>query len=93
MDKTQKQRVYEYMKRHGSITTMQAFRDLNITRLSARIYDLRHDGIPIEQTHVVVKKGNKRTDYDKFFIAESSDGVSRKNVGKESTRSRRGREG
>lgn len=40
--KTQADRVLEYMQKFGSITTMQAFSDLGVTRLSARIYELRH---------------------------------------------------
>ena len=40
--RTQADRVLDYMKKFGSITTMQAFADLGVTRLSARIYELRH---------------------------------------------------
>ena len=40
--KTQADRVLEYMQKFGSITTMQAFADLGVTRLSARIYELKH---------------------------------------------------
>ena len=41
---TQEQMVLKYMKEHNGITTLEAFRDLGITRLSARIYDLRTSG-------------------------------------------------
>lgn len=44
---TQKDRVLQYMKDFGKITTYQAFTDLGITRLSARIYDIIQDGIVI----------------------------------------------
>ena len=40
---TQKKLVYEYMKTHDGITDMDAYRDLQITRLSGRIYDLRKE--------------------------------------------------
>lgn len=70
MRKPQKIRVYEYMKQHGGITSYQAFRDLRITRLSARIYDLRHeDGCLIEQDHIVEKKDGESVVYDKYFIS------------------------
>ena len=48
---TQKMEVYEYMKEHGSITTMQAFR-LGITRLASRIHELRKDGFNISSENV-----------------------------------------
>lgn len=44
---TQKERVKKYMEDFGSITQMDAFRDLGIMRLSARIWDLRADGIGV----------------------------------------------
>lgn len=40
---TQEQQVYEYIKEKGSITTLDAFKDLGITRLSAYIYNLKED--------------------------------------------------
>ena len=33
--RTQADRVLEYIQKFGSITTLQAFRDLGVTRLSA----------------------------------------------------------
>ena len=33
--------VLQYMKDHKGITSMQAFKDLGITRLSAKIFELR----------------------------------------------------
>lgn len=40
----QKQRVLEYVEKFGSISSMEAFRDLGVTRLSAVIFDLKRDG-------------------------------------------------
>ena len=39
--------VLRYMEQYGSITSLQAFEDLKITRLSARIKDLKDLGYPI----------------------------------------------
>lgn len=36
-------RVYEFIKTNGGITTLDAIKFLGITRLSARIYDLKKD--------------------------------------------------
>lgn len=41
--KTQTDRVIEYIEKFGSISTIDAFVDLGITRLSARIWEIRHD--------------------------------------------------
>lgn len=41
---TQKQRVLDYLEKFGSISSLEAFRDLGITRLSAVVFDLKEDG-------------------------------------------------
>lgn len=45
--KGSKPRIIQYMKEHGSISSQDAFRDLGITRLSARIKELRDMGYDI----------------------------------------------
>lgn len=54
-------RVLDYMTRFGGITTQQAFRDLGITRLSARIADLKAAGVRIigEMIEVEDRYGDK----------------------------------
>lgn len=37
------EQILDYMKRFGSISTMEAFTDLDITRLNSRIHDLRKE--------------------------------------------------
>ena len=41
------QRVFDYMKDFGSITTLEAYNDLGETRLSARIFELKDKGFDI----------------------------------------------
>ena len=57
----QADRVLDYMTRFGGITTQQAFRDLGITRLSARIADLKAAGVRIigEMIEVEDRYGDK----------------------------------
>lgn len=45
--KGSKPRIIEYMRKHKGITSQDAFRDLGITRLSARIKELRELGYNI----------------------------------------------
>lgn len=40
-------RVLQYMKEFGSITSYEAFRELGVTRLSAAIFILKKKGIDI----------------------------------------------
>lgn len=42
-----KPRIIAYMKKHRGITSQDAFKDLGITRLSARIKELRDSGYNI----------------------------------------------
>lgn len=44
---TQCEKILGYIKEHGSITTMDAFMDLGVTRLASRIHDLRSEGYMI----------------------------------------------
>ena len=50
--------IIEYIRDHGSITTMQAF-GIGITRLASRVHDLRRFGIPVdrEMVEVLNRKG------------------------------------
>ena len=52
---TQKDMVIDYIVENGSITTLQAFRDLGITRLSARIADIEKDGHEVQRERVTYK--------------------------------------
>ena len=45
--KGSKVRIIKYMQKHKGITSQDAFRDLGITRLSARIKELRELGYNI----------------------------------------------
>lgn len=51
---TQKQRLVEYLERYGSVTPLEALRDLGIYRLSAQIFTLRKEGYDIETETAVV---------------------------------------
>ena len=54
---TQCDRIVEYMDQFGGISQRQATRDLGITRLAARIFNLREQGYVIEN---VKRKGVNR---------------------------------
>lgn len=52
---TQKERIVQYLDDFGSITTMEAFSDLGITRLASRIHELVRNGMPIKKEMVSSK--------------------------------------
>ncbi len=52
MMKGSKPRIIEYMKEHNGITSQDAFKHLGITRLSARIKELRQLGYNISTVMV-----------------------------------------
>jgi 2-methylisocitrate lyase-like PEP mutase family enzyme len=54
---TQNDRVLAYMRSHKGITSLDAYRDLGCTRLSARIADLKRMGIAIGK--VMVDRENR----------------------------------
>ena len=71
--KTQKQQILDHIKEHGKITTIEAAYKYRITRLSARIYELRHDdGIPIDSKRIVKKQEGRTVQYDEYYLRESA---------------------
>ena len=52
---TQNQRVIAYLEQFGSITQLEALRDLGIMRLASRISDLKKLGFTIESTTEAVQ--------------------------------------
>ena len=52
---TQTERVLDYLTQFGSITALEAMRDLGIMHLSSRITELRQRGYPVERDMIEVK--------------------------------------
>ena len=65
---TQADFVLDFMKKHGSISSMQAF-DYGITRLAAVIFVLRKKGYKIDSQDVEVETKNfGKTTYVKYVL-------------------------
>lgn len=58
---THKTRLLDYLKKYGSITSLEAIRDLGNTRLSATIFVLKDEGhsITTEDSKVATRWTNK----------------------------------
>ena len=52
---TQNDRIIEYMREFGSITQLEALRDLGVMRLASRISDLKKQGYAIISRNDKVK--------------------------------------
>lgn len=71
MKTTQKQRIIDYIQQFGSISSWEAYADLGITQLGARIDQLKKDGYEFE-TEWESKKNRygENTTYKRYKIAE-----------------------
>ena len=66
---TQRELILQYIKDFGSITPMQAFADLGITKLATRISEMRKAGMEfrIETVHVKNRYG-KSVSFAKYSL-------------------------
>lgn len=72
---TQAERIMSYINEFGSISSMEAFRDLGITRLAARIADLESDGIRFRRTREAVRnRYGDKVYYIRYSIGEQNNG-------------------
>lgn len=68
---TQRDMVIGYIHDFGSISSWQAFTDLGITRLSARIFELKERGYLFRKEKVKTKnRYGKPVTYDKYLIVK-----------------------
>ena len=63
----QESKVLEYMKKHGSITSLEAARAFYCLALPQRIYDLRNKGYKIAAKYEVNKK--TKVHYVRYTLA------------------------
>ena len=72
---TQAERILAYIEEFGSITQMDALRDLGCMRLASRISDLKKQGYPIKSEVEAVKNRFEETCYIKrYSLAVSESG-------------------
>lgn len=53
--KSQRERIVDYINIHGSITAAEAFDRLGISRLSARLFELKDEGYAFDEEWVTEK--------------------------------------
>ena len=66
---TQKEMVLQHMKERGSISSFEAFTEYGITRLAARIHDLRDDGYKIKGSiHNARNRFGKTVRFERYTL-------------------------
>ena len=67
---TQNKLLLKHLQQYGSITSMEAYELYGITRLSGRIYDLRHMGYAIiGTTESAVNRYGKKVKFRRYALA------------------------
>lgn len=71
---TQRDRVLQYIKDFGCITSWEAYTELGITQLATRVYELKKLGYKFENTrvHTTNRYGNY-THYDEYRLVVDSE--------------------
>lgn len=68
---TQAQKVLEYIRQFGSITQLEALRDLGVMRLASRVSDLRKQGYNIVGKRDAVANRYEEVTYIKRYYEEA----------------------
>ena len=73
MKPTQCQQILEYMRQFGSITQMDALRDIGCMRLASRIADLRNRGYAIGRRMKTSKnRYGKDVNFAEYYLEEDN---------------------
>lgn len=68
---TQCERIIDYIRRFGYITSWQAYADLGITQLGARIFNLKEQGYEFSTTRKsTTNRLGEKTHYDEYRLKE-----------------------
>lgn len=68
---TQAEKILKHLRERGSITSMEAFQMYGITRLSARICDLRRQEVQISNQRQKARNRDGETVYfDRYVLTE-----------------------
>lgn len=69
--KTQKEKIIEHIKKHGSITSFEAYMDLGITQLATRISELKEKGYEFETEWITKKnKDGAVVSFKKYYLVD-----------------------
>ena len=68
---SQKQRIINYIREFGSITDLEASKELGIQQFGARIFDLKKDGYEFKtEWESSTNRFGERTDYKRYYLVD-----------------------
>lgn len=68
---TQRQRIINYIREFGSITSLDAYKDLGITQLAARIKELKGQGYEFETKMESSKnRYDEPVSFKRYYLAD-----------------------
>lgn len=68
---TQSARILKYLRDFGSITQLEALKDLGVMRLASRVSELRKNGINIESDFVTVtNRYEEKCQIKRYYLGE-----------------------
>lgn len=71
---TQRDKVIDYIKKFGSITSFEAYADLGITQLGARVFELKERGFKILTTCETGKnRYGENVRWYRYYLEENED--------------------
>ena len=67
------ERIYMYLKEHGSITSMDAIQNFGYTRLSAAIFEVKRDGHKIRRVNETSKnRDGIPVTYARYYLEDKA---------------------
>lgn len=68
---TQKDRILEYIRNFGSISSFEAYSDLGITQLGARIDQLKKEGFEFRtEWESNTNRFGEKTEYKRYYLVD-----------------------
>lgn len=68
---TQKDRILEYIRNFGSISSFEAYSDLGITQLGARIDQLKKEGYEFKtEWESNTNRFGEKTEYKRYYLVD-----------------------
>mgnify|MGYP003301728158 CR=1 FL=1 len=68
----QSERIMNYINKFGSISPLEAFRDLGITKLATRISELKKEGIKFKQEYIKTQnRFGEPVHYMRYWLEEN----------------------
>ena len=69
---SQKNRILQHLQSGNTITTLQAYDQLGVTQLAARVYELRDEGYPIHTKQIkVTNRFHEKCSVSEYYLGDS----------------------